>query len=361
MAVRATHVPTSIDITVSPYADETSQAVMAEVHGHCLITDGVGVLECREHDNDPRLAHHRSEDGRVHGAWMYLRKLHDKWVICHSPHGVAAGLGNHEVPVGKSSQHQWQQDYYARAASDAGWDAQQEVTLPGTRADLILTGPAGRFAVEVQHSGISVPGVRTRSRKMMKVGIPSIWSADHKNPAWAFKVPHVETNEPPYGSAPRGSWTVSTGPRRIRPTRCTPGGDMARCWKPRARAFCNGWHATFEPIAGLRVDDIAARVPAGELIPLDTHTKQGVILTTRADRAMWAADFAEQVAARIADDSKSASSPCGYTVQSEYLTPAHLIEPPLHRPRPCPACGLNSRAIVKGQCFACRLRADGRA
>ena len=354
MAVRATHVATGIDITVSPYADETSLAVMEEVHGHCRTVDGVGVLECREHDNDPRLAHLRGDDGRLHGAWMYLRKLNDRWIICHSPNGLGVQFADHHVPVGKSPQHQWQQDYYARAANDAGWAAEQEVTLPGTRADLILAGPAGRFAIEVQHSALSVPGVRARSRKMLSVGVPSIWSADHKNPAWAFKVPHVETNEPPYGTAPRGSWTVSTGPRRVRPTKCVSGGALERCWMPRARDFCNGWHATFEPIAGLRVDDIAQRIPAGELVPLATGTKQGTILTLPGDHALWAAEFAMQVAWRRDNDGESASHLCDYQVREAHLLPVQRVESPLHRPRPCPTCGLTSRAIVDQRCLSCR-------
>lgn len=31
-----------------------------------------------------------------------------------------------------------------------------------------------------------------------------------------------------------------------------------------------------------------------------------------------------------------------------------LIEPPLHRPRSCPACRAESRAIVAGRCLRCR-------
>lgn len=33
---------------------------------------------------------------------------------------------------------------------------------------------------------------------------------------------------------------------------------------------------------------------------------------------------------------------------------AALIEPPLHRPRPCPACAAQSWAIVDGRCLRCR-------
>lgn len=43
------------------------------------------------------------------------------------------------------------------------------------------------------------------------------------------------------------------------------------------------------------------------------------------------------------------------------LTPAQRAEPPLHRPRPCPACGRESRAILDGRCLACRLPSESDA
>lgn len=40
------------------------------------------------------------------------------------------------------------------------------------------------------------------------------------------------------------------------------------------------------------------------------------------------------------------------------FTSAQRDETPLHRPRPCSACGQESRAILNGQCLACRLPGD---
>lgn len=37
-------------------------------------------------------------------------------------------------------------------------------------------------------------------------------------------------------------------------------------------------------------------------------------------------------------------------------TPIDQIEPPLHRPRPCPACREQSWAIVDGRCLRCRTQ-----
>ena len=297
MAVRATHIPSGTDIAIGPYVDSTSQAVIDEIYQAC----SAGVLECREHDDDPYLAHLRdAEDGRLHGAWVCLKRnpAKTKWVIAHLPNGIGREFRSHEVPVGKSDQHQWQQDYISRAAESAGFPAEQEVTLPtGTRLDVKIDGSVGSVGFEVQHSFLSLGKVRSRDRKADAEGIPLVWSADHKAPDWAFKVAHVETNELLDGKTPSGSWTVTTGPRRIIPVACSSKNVdlLSRCRKPRSRTWCGGWHPIFRPITGLVVDDLAKRVPSGELVRLDTHTKQGVILVSASNYELWQNDFASQV------------------------------------------------------------------
>ncbi len=349
MALRATHVASGTDITIGPLIDPKSQAVLDEIYQHC----GVGVLECREHDDHPDLAHLRDPtDGRVHGAWVYVRKSRNKtlWQIVHQG-GIGREFRTHEIPIGKSNQHQWQQDYYERAAQYAGYATAQEVPLStDTRLDLTITGPAGVFGVEIQHSYLSVPRVRARTQKAKKAGITSIWSTDQDNPDWAFKVPHVETNALPDGVRPRGSWTVTTGPRRVIRARCSSD-NFQRCPTPGRRNFCGGWHALFRPIDRLVVDDIAEQVPAGALVPLDTRTKQGIILVSPADQQLWYTEFADQIP-RPRPELNPANR-CNY---QPHLThePARLIEPPLHRPRPCPTCGEQSWAIIGQRCLRCR-------
>lgn len=44
-------------------------------------------------------------------------------------------------------------------------------------------------------------------------------------------------------------------------------------------------------------------------------------------------------------------------MSTEY-TDAQRAEPPLHHPRPCPSCGEESRAVIAGQCLACRACGD---
>lgn len=326
MAIRATHVPSGTDISIGgPFVEPRSQAIIDEVYQNCA----PGVLECREHDSDPRLAQMRDPaDGRVHDAWVYLQRRYNKtrWVICHHPSGIGRDFQSHVIPVGKSDQHQWQQDYISRAAEDAGFAAEQEVILPtGTILDIKIDGIDGPVGFEVQHSFLSVPKVVARTRKAHREGIPLVWSADHKNPDWAFRVPHIEANGSPNGATPRRAWTVTTGPRRIISVACTPrNADLLdRCQKPRSRNWCGGRHPVFRPIEGLVVDDIAQRVPAGELVPLDTGLKQGVILVTATDRLLWENEFATKgQASRIMEPSTRNGSRAKRCVYPVPQTPA---------------------------------------
>jgi hypothetical protein len=347
MAIRATHVSTGTDIVIGPLIDSTSQAVIDEIYQNCA----AGVLECREHDFDPYLAHLRDpSDGRVHGAWVHLKKnpARTKWIIAHSASGIGREFRSHEVPVGKSAQHQWQQDYISRAAEDAGFAVDQEVTLPtGTRLDVQVEGTVGIVGFEVQHSFLSVPKVRNRTRKAASEGIPLVWSADRKNPDWAFKVPHIEANQLPHGFTERGSWTITTGPRRIVSILCSPqNADLIpMCQKPaRHRNYCGTHHPMFEPIRGLRVDDIAQQVPAGELIPLDTNTKQGIVLVAPADVELWHDEFATQFQSNF-ERKRNDARRCGYrpTLQQN-----------------CAGCGQRLMLIQTGRVLCERCCLDSR-
>lgn len=355
MAIRATHVPTGTDITIGPFIDASSRAIIDEVYQNC----SAGVLECREHDDDPRLAYARDEDGRVHGAWVHIKQnpAKTKWVIAHSAKGIAREFRSHETPIGKSDQHQWQQDYISRAAEDVGFPTEQEVILAsGARLDVKIDGAVGPVGFEVQHSFLSVPKVRRRTSKANKEGIPLVWSADHKGPAWAFKVPHIEANGCPDGSTPRRAWTVTTGPRQILPIECSlKNADLLPgCQRPRRRNWCGSWHPVFRPIAGLVVDDIAQQVPSGELVPLNTRTKQGVILVSAAHYDLWQHEFATQVEAdlnRIRNNARR----CNYRPRIE--SPLADLE------QTCTGCGQSlplrqpGRVVCK-RCRAAELSAD---
>ena len=128
----------------------------------------------------------------------------------------------HRVSSGKSAEHQWQQDYWQRAGDTAGYKTEQEKSFLGVTVDVAIIGPAATIGVEVQRSTLAVESAIYRTQKARRCGVTSLWSADHRDPAWAYRVPHVETNLFPGRNAPRGSWTVVSGPRNVLAAKCTP-------------------------------------------------------------------------------------------------------------------------------------------
>lgn len=129
---------------------------------------------------------------------------------------------------------------------------------------------------------ITLGEVLRRTDKAISVGATPTWFADHKNPLWAFRVPHVETNER-LGMNP-GTWTVATGPRMLESERCRPGARVA-C--PRGPNWCGRTHLLWVPMLKVTVDAVVEMVPAGGLVPVVTGTRQGTILARPMDRDSW--------------------------------------------------------------------------
>jgi len=272
------------DITLSYPLDPTHAELLRALHA---AGNSKGVLECRMHDDDPALCDLHRPDGRIRGAWLYLRTNPHaaetgafELSLCHWPGSPFAG--SHAVPSLMTDEHRRRQVYIARRGEDAGYAVELERSLaPGTRSDVVIAGTE-TLTAEVQQSGISVGTVVRRDRRVVAVGATPAWFADAKNPRYAFQVAHVETNERE-GMDPR-MWTVSSGPRVIEHERCGPG---ARRPCPVGRNWCGRWHPIWVPAPGLTVDDVVEQVPAGAMIRLDTGGRQGVVLTTPEHRDGW--------------------------------------------------------------------------
>lgn len=255
-----------------------------------LFAGGVqkGVIECRMHDDDPKLRGLRSRDGRVHQAWLYLRRSpndHKKLLLCHWPGGFVTGT--HAVPSPMTAEHRRRQEYVALRGEAAGYEVELERSIaPGTRSDVVIRGTATMTA-EVQQTGIALPTVLRRDRSAVAAGAVPAWLSDTKAPHYAFKVAHVETNERE-GMDPR-TWTVSTGPRELEHEKCTPSSRLGHC-PDRRRGWCGMWHPIWVPRPGLTVDDVVEQVPAGALVRLETGTAQGVVLVSPGDRDTWFAE-----------------------------------------------------------------------
>lgn len=244
-----------------------------------------GVIECRMHDGDYSLRDLRGPDGRVHGAWLYVRRHSgdpNRLVLCHWPYGPVTG--SHSVPSRMLPEHRKGQEYIARRGEDFGWAVGLEESIaPGTRSDVVVRGPH-TLAAEVQVSGISVATVIRRTRRVAAEGATTAWFTAQENPPWAFKVPTVMTNE--RAGMHQGGWTVSTGPRLLEWERCEPGSRLGAC-PDRHRNWCGKWHPLWSPMPGVTVDDVVGKVPSGDLVRLDTGARQGTILTSPTDRDAW--------------------------------------------------------------------------
>lgn len=251
--------------------------------------DGRKILQCREHDGP---------DGPLPGAWVYLRRdRFGRWILAHFDMRIAD-----HAPPRMTEQHRWQQDYWQRAGDAAGYETDQEKRLDGVRVDVAIIGPRATIGVEVQRSALTRQSAIARTRKAHNNGVTSLWSADRPDgpPKWAYRVPTVLTNPLPDGYAPRGTWTVVNGPRRLVPTRCTRPwftddtyeGFGGVCPKTMGRRPCGGWHPRFAPVGGLTVDDIAEQAPARALVPLTVPVNRKripwVYIVTAADADLYA-------------------------------------------------------------------------
>lgn len=270
------------DITLSYPLDPQHQRLLEQLHQTGKLK---GAIECRMHDDDPKLRGFRSHDGRVHEAWLYLRRSatdRSRLLLCHWPHSLVSG--SHAVPSPMTAEHRRRQEYVALRGEAAGYEVELEKSIaPGTRSDVVIRGVATMTA-EVQQTGIALPTVLRRDRSAVSAGAVPAWLSDTKAPHYAFKVAHVETNERE-GMDPR-TWTVSTGPRELEHEKCTPSSRLGHC-PDRRRGWCGMWHPIWVPRPGLTVDDVVEQVPAGALVRLETGTAQGVVLVSPGDRDAW--------------------------------------------------------------------------
>ena len=248
-----------------------------------------GVIECRMHDDDPRLRRYRHADGRVHGAWLLLARWPGqpgRLLLKHWPGGIVAG--SHAVPSRMTAEHRHRQEYIAARGASCGYAVELEKKLvTGFRPDVVVAGAAATMAAEVQMVPITPASLTRRANGAAAAGLESVWFPGVAARTYAFKVAHVETNER-FGMAPR-QWTVTTGPRTLMRERCTP--SARQPCRSRRSGWCGKWHPIWEPMHGLVVDDVVEQVPSGALVRLDTGRRQGVILTRPTDRDDYLAEF----------------------------------------------------------------------
>lgn len=219
--------------------------------------------------------------------WLCLRERDGVLIAAHWP-----GSGLHDAyRHGMSDEHKRQTEYIARAADDAGYRTQLEYALPtGVRLDAAIFGPSVT-GVEVQRTAATRRAVVARTTKAQRAGVTSLWFKDGQGqPRWFFAVPSVGMSLGSWARLPdRGSVAVASGVRVIQARRCR---DIRHGICPNRFKGCSRFHPVHEPRLGLVVDDIAALVPAGKLVPMRWQYHRpgqtdAILLVTPADQARY--------------------------------------------------------------------------
>lgn len=219
--------------------------------------------------------------------WLCLREKDGVLIAAHWP-----GSGLHDqFHHGMSDEHKRQTEYITRAAEDSGYRTELEYSLPtGVRLDAAIFGPSVT-GVEVQRSAATRRTVVTRTTKAQRAGVTSLWFKDGEGqPPWFFRVPSVGMSLGSWASLPdRGSVAVASGVRVIEAQRCR---DILHGICSNRFKGCNKFHPVHGPRMGLVVDDIAALVPAGKLVPMrwqyhSTGRADAILLVAPADKAHY--------------------------------------------------------------------------
>lgn len=223
--------------------------------------------------------------------WLTVRKLPADYVLCHWPYSRVEAP-NHKISVNEGDEHRYRKDYLAMRGVELGYPAEKERRVRRgirTVSDVIIRGDV-TLAAEVDCRGESLDEALRKARVTSDTVTP-VWFSDHRDPAYAFRVPHIITNER-QGMA-RGQWTVATGPRELEWVHCRPGSDM-EC--PDGPNWCYRKHLRARPKRFVTVDDIVELVPAGELRRLDIGYKgePRIVLMTPQDCERWLSEHQVQ-------------------------------------------------------------------
>jgi hypothetical protein len=252
------------------YVPEAIELDLAEPDlGH---PDGHQILERHYHQsNQPRPEFNRHRPAFVclrHAAGtnpgLYLKKINGHWWAVHYESSSCDSI---RVPAPMSDAHRRQVEYWARAAEDAGWRVELGARLAaGTRPDALIRGPVPT-SIEIQRDAMTAPAAVARSRKAQLGEVLDVWfSSRTPAPKWTFRVPSVLELGLPWDVVPPRRTAAAAGLRVIEPVRCSQE-NFRRCPETQGRQ-CQQHHPRERPWRNVLIDDVAARVPAGEIVPM---------------------------------------------------------------------------------------------
>jgi hypothetical protein len=160
----------------------------------------------------------------------------------------------------------------------------------------VLTG------VEVQRYAMTASSAVNRTAKAASANVTDVWySGRSGSPRWAWRVPTVLPRElgidrpidsETWATMPPRRAVAAAGLRVLRTVKCAVG-SIDRC--PYGRKWCGRYHPRPTPWDGLAVDDVAAKMPAGEIVPLrfwgvtmlGSRRRDAVFLVSTADFALY--------------------------------------------------------------------------
>jgi hypothetical protein len=233
--------------------------------------DGQAIIEAHYHDchrDRPAFVCVKHLGGTNPG--MYLKKIQGAWWAVHFEVGRCQ---NRRLPAPMSDEHKRQAEYWVRAAEDAGWRAEMERTLPtGTRPDVLIHGPVVT-GIEVQRAAMTRAGAVQRTKKAALAGVCDVWFTDKEAyPRWVFRVPTVGQQPQAWQYLPPRRAVLANGLRAFNAVRCQPG-NLLTCLN--GGGWCGRYHPKVEPRVVV-LDEVASRVPAGEIVALRIGAMSGV-------------------------------------------------------------------------------------
>jgi hypothetical protein len=194
---------------------------------------------------------------------MFIRLIDGNYWAAHF---AGCAHGNHPIAA-ETDEHRRQKDYWHRAAVDAGLPAVVDFNTPvGTIFDVAIKGES-QTGIAVQHSYIETTVAKNRTTRSYRAGWLPVWFVDSdRRPPWFHRVPTMACNPMSWRRLPHPRTATALGLSIFSSQRCTPGA-FGRCPAGHKRP-CGRWHPKREPWGGLKVDDVAALLPARQILPM---------------------------------------------------------------------------------------------
>jgi hypothetical protein len=196
---------------------------------------------------------------------MGIRKVGRNYFAVHFPGG--GHPGRHPI-VPESDEHKRLNEYNERSVTDAGFTGRREYPVPRGVLDLAVTGGLVDTDLEVQHTDIPERDLRRRTTIYSKAGFLPVWIFDKgARPRSMYRIPSLGCSDANWDEGlPRARSIWATGLTVIEALRCVVGA-FDRC-PDGQRGPCGRYHENRRPWHGLTLDEAAAMVPAGEIVPL---------------------------------------------------------------------------------------------